>query len=43
MNLIKLLTVENQENIKIYNLIDKFFLNLKLKLELKELFSGNLN
>ncbi len=28
MNLIKLLTVESQENMKLYNLIDKFFLIL---------------
>tara|TARA_B100000131_G_scaffold320996_1_gene370543 strand:+ start:1197 stop:1877 length:681 start_codon:yes stop_codon:yes gene_type:complete len=31
MNLIKLLTVESQENIKIYNLIENFFLILKSK------------
>ena len=29
MNLIKLLTVESQENINIYNLIDQFFFNFK--------------
>ena len=29
MNLIKLLTVESQENIKIYDLIDRFFFNSK--------------
>jgi len=31
MNLIKLLTVESQENVKIYNLIENFFLILKSK------------
>ena len=36
MNLIKLLTVESQENIKIYNLIDHLFLVLKSEEWVKE-------
>ena len=36
MNLIKLLTVESQENIKIYDLIDHFFLILKVDEWVKE-------
>ena len=36
MNLIKLLTVESQENIKIYNLIDHLFLILKVENWVKE-------
>ena len=36
MNLIKILTVESQENIKIYNLIEKFFLILNSENWIKE-------
>ncbi len=36
MNLIKILTVENQSNINLYNLINNFFENIKLDKWLKE-------
>ena len=40
MSLIKLLTVENQENNKIFNLIENFFKNLKDDHWLKNIFLG---
>ena len=36
MNLIKILTVENQSNKNLYNLINNFFENIKLDKWLKE-------
>ena len=40
MNLIKLLTVENQSNTEIFNLINTFFKNLKNNNWINELFLG---
>ena len=41
LNLIKLLTVESQENSKIFKLICDFFLILEIKVGLKNIFFGN--
>ena len=43
MNLVKLLTAELQSNIKIYDLINEFYLNLSLKDWLKRYILWELN